>query len=152
MEMLFLRITTTTAVGARQRTNEVETMKERMRGSIQSRKRVAEQVEGEDGSHDGQSGENDEMRRVEQVAARVVEHGAPTRHGREHAHSEEAQRGLGKDGPSHGDGRLNQQRAEEYSAEDGGSRSAAFDAPSERAARTYSISLACKICARARRA
>ena len=38
---------------------------------------------------------------VEEVAARVVEHGAPTGHGSEDADAEEAERRFGEDGSGH---------------------------------------------------
>ncbi len=52
------------------------------------------------------------MPRVEEMAARIVEHRAPTRHGREHAEAEEAQRGFGKNGSGNADGGLRKDRLE----------------------------------------
>ncbi len=39
---------------------------------------VAQKIKRKDGEHDGQGGKHDKVRRVEEVAAGVVEHGAPT--------------------------------------------------------------------------
>jgi hypothetical protein len=43
------------------------------------------------------------MRRVEKMAARVVEYGAPARYGSQNAEAEKTQRGFGEDGASQPD-------------------------------------------------
>ena len=83
-----------------------------MRGSSQSRRASPSKIEREDGGHHGERGKHDEMRRVEEMAARVVEHRAPARHGREDADAEKAERGLGEDRARHRDGGLHEHRLE----------------------------------------
>jgi hypothetical protein len=90
-----------------------------LRGHLRSRAgiepiapRIAQQVEREDPSHHGQRGEHDHVRRVKKMAARVVEHGAPTGDGREDVEAEEAQRGFGKNGSRNVDGSLHKDRLE----------------------------------------
>src|SRR2546423_7800383 len=50
------------------------------------------------------------MRRIEQMGAAVVEHGAPARRGRGNSETEEAHGGFGQDGSSHPDGGLHDHR------------------------------------------
>jgi len=54
--------------------------------------RISQQVERKHGGHHRQSWKNDHVRRVKEVAARIVQHGAPAGNGREDAEAEEAQR------------------------------------------------------------
>src|SRR5580692_5037681 len=68
--------------------------------------RVADEVECEHGEHDREGGKEHEMRRVEQMSAAVVEHGAPAGGGRRHAKSEKTHGGFGENGSGHADGSL----------------------------------------------
>src|SRR5712692_3869413 len=49
---------------------------------------IAEEIEGQDGGHDGERRENNQVRRVKQVAARVIQHRAPTGNRREDSDAE----------------------------------------------------------------
>ena len=69
---------------------------------------VAEEIEGEDGEENGKSGKDDHVRGVEEVAAGVVEHGAPAGKRSEDAETEKAEGGFGKDGSGHADGGLDE--------------------------------------------
>jgi hypothetical protein len=53
---------------------------------------IAQEIEGQHGDHDGERREDEHVRGVEEVAAGIVEHGAPPGDGREDAEAEEAQR------------------------------------------------------------
>src|SRR5580658_9825365 len=65
--------------------------------------RVADEVECEHGEHDREGGKEHEMRRVEQMSAAVVEHGAPACGGRRYAKSEKTHGGFGENGTGHAD-------------------------------------------------
>ena len=67
---------------------------------------VAYEVEGEDGEHDGEGGKEHEVRRVEEVRARVVQHASPTWDRGWDAETQEAHGGFGEDGGGHADGGL----------------------------------------------
>src|SRR6266702_554249 len=54
---------------------------------------IAEEVEGQDSGHDGDSRENNQVRRVKQMAAGVIQHSAPTGNRSEDSDAEKAQRG-----------------------------------------------------------
>ena len=71
---------------------------------------VAEEVEAEDGEGHGEGREEHQMRRVEEVGAGVVEHGAPAWRGGWDAEAEEGERGFGEDDSAHADGGLDEQR------------------------------------------
>ena len=90
-----------------------------MRGHLRARPRIkpitpriTEQIERKHRHHHRQSGKYDHVRRVKEVAARIVEHGAPTGDGREDVEVEEAQRGFGKNGSGNADGGLHKDRLE----------------------------------------
>lgn len=51
---------------------------------------VPQEIEREDGGHYGQGWEDDQMRGIEEVAAGVVQHGAPARHWSKNSYTEEA--------------------------------------------------------------
>ena len=74
---------------------------------------VADEVEGEDGEHDGECGEDDHVGRVEEVGAGVVEHGAPAGGRGGDAEAEEAERGLCEDGSGHPYGGLHDERLQD---------------------------------------
>src|SRR5208282_5757039 len=69
---------------------------------------VAEEVEAEDGAGDGGGGEEHEVRRVEEVQARVVEHRSPAGRGRGNAEAEKRERGFSEDDAGHSDGGLHE--------------------------------------------
>jgi len=71
---------------------------------------VAKQVERENGEHHGERGKNHHVRRIEEVAARVIQHGTPARHGCKHAKAEKTQRRLRENSAGDADGCLNQER------------------------------------------
>src|SRR5205807_6671397 len=72
--------------------------------------RVADEIEGEHGEHHGDSRKEHEMRRVEQVRAGVVEHGAPACGWWRHAEAQKAHGRFGKDGAGHADRGLHDDR------------------------------------------
>src|ERR1700761_1269720 len=72
--------------------------------------RIADEVEAEHGEGHGQGREEHEVRRVEEMRTRVVEHRSPAWRGRWDAQAEEAERSLGEDDAAHADGSLHQQR------------------------------------------
>ena len=72
--------------------------------------RIAEEVEAQHGQRHGESREEHEMGRVEEVGARVVEHRAPAWRGSGDAEPEERQRGFGEDDSAHADRGLDEQR------------------------------------------
>src|SRR5229473_3720997 len=78
---------------------------------------IAEEIESKDGGHDGQGRENNQVRRVKQMAARVIQHSAPTGNRSEDSDAEKAQRGFGEDHAGHSDGGLNQDRLENIGQE-----------------------------------
>jgi len=78
---------------------------------------LAEQVEGENGEHDREPGKEREVGCHEDEGAGVVQHRPPGGGRRLHAEAEEAQRGLGDDGPGHAEGGLHDQRRREQRQE-----------------------------------
>src|SRR5580704_568474 len=64
---------------------------------------VADKVERQYCEHHGERWKQDEMGRVEQMGAAVVQHGSPTGCGWRHAESEKTHGGFGEDGSSHAD-------------------------------------------------
>ena len=67
---------------------------------------VAYEVEGEHGEHDGEGGKKDDVGRIEEVRAAIVEHGSPTWHGGRDAEPEEAHGAFGENGSGHANGGL----------------------------------------------
>src|SRR6185437_6926445 len=74
---------------------------------------VADEIEGEDAERDSGGREEDEVGRLEEVGAGVVEHGAPGGGRRLHTEAEKAERSLGEDGSGHADGSLHQYRLDD---------------------------------------
>lgn len=68
--------------------------------------RVAEEIEAEDGAGYGGSGEENEVRRIEEVQAGVVEHGAPTGSGRGNSETEKRECRFSEDHAGHSDSGL----------------------------------------------
>src|SRR5262249_31753329 len=112
---------------------------------------VADEVERKHREHDGEGGEEDEVRGVEQVRAAVVEHGPPAGGGRDDAEPEEAHGGFGEDGPGHPDGALHDHRLNDV-GQDVARDDAEIARAEARAASTNSRSRAASTCARTRRA
>ena len=48
---------------------------------------VAEQIEGEDGKHDGERGKDHHVGRIEEMTARVIEHRTPAWHRGEYSYA-----------------------------------------------------------------
>ena len=67
---------------------------------------VADEVEGQDGQHDGDGRKDDHVGRVKEMRARVIQHHAPAGHGRRHTQAEKAECGFRQNGSSHADGGL----------------------------------------------
>src|SRR5580700_6737576 len=71
---------------------------------------VADEVKTQHGQHHRKRGKENEMRRVEQVRAAVVEHGSPARGRRRDAESKKTHGGFREDGSGHADGGLHDHR------------------------------------------
>lgn len=71
---------------------------------------IADDIEGHDRRHDGQAGEDDQMRCGHHVGAPAIEHLSPTGHRFLHAEAEKAQSGFGQNGSGHPQRRLNDER------------------------------------------
>lgn len=71
---------------------------------------VAQQVEGQRGEAQGQTGEGGRPPGLLQVILRVGDHGAPLRRGRLHSQAQEAEAGGGQDGVAHVEAGLHQDR------------------------------------------
>ena len=71
---------------------------------------ISEEVQAEDGHHDGEPREDREMGRHQDEGPAVVQHRAPGRGGRLRAEAEEAERGLGDDRARHAEGGLHEER------------------------------------------
>lgn len=71
---------------------------------------IPQKIKGEYSAHDRQRRENNQMRSVKGMAARVVQHRAPARHRREYAETEKAARRFDEYCSCHADGGLDKDR------------------------------------------